>query len=101
MKDQKFRKAGKIFYVKLKDILFSGQVIDCPSASPLVQLTIRSVSFQWQRGNKIGEGSFGRVFTCVNTNSGKILAMKEVNVEFLFSFVSDSFHCCNLLKVFN
>ena len=61
-----------------KHVFLIGRVVDSPSTSPFVQLTIRSVNFQWQRGNQIGKGSFGKVYTCVNTNSGKILAMKEV-----------------------
>nr|XP_009861526.2 mitogen-activated protein kinase kinase kinase 4 isoform X1 [Ciona intestinalis] len=55
-----------------------GRVIDTPNSMPVIQLGIRTVSFRWQRGTKIGEGTFGRVYTCVNMDNGKLLAMKEI-----------------------
>ncbi|CAB3235096.1 unnamed protein product [Arctia plantaginis] len=41
---------------------------------------LRQLSFKWQRGLKIGAGSFGKVYTIVNTESGQLLAMKELSV---------------------
>ena len=58
--------------------LLTGRQIEREEQSPLVQLTCRTISFRWQRGTKLGEGSFGQVYTCVNIDTGKILAMKEV-----------------------
>ena len=50
------------------------------------QIGYKSVSFKWQRGTKLGEGSFGQVYTCVNIDNGKLLAMKEV-LKQLFSII--------------
>lgn len=60
-----------------------GHVVETSEYIPAVQLNARlhSVSFQWQRGTKIGEGTFGKVYTCVNMDNGKILAMKEVQFQ--------------------
>uniref|UniRef100_H2Y760 Protein kinase domain-containing protein n=1 Tax=Ciona savignyi TaxID=51511 RepID=H2Y760_CIOSA len=55
-----------------------GCVVETPAAIPVVQLGVRTVSFRWQRGTKIGEGTFGRVYTCVNMDNGKLIAMKEI-----------------------
>nr|CAB3263629.1 MAPKKK4 mitogen-activated protein kinase kinase kinase 4 [Phallusia mammillata] len=58
-----------------------GRVLDATEYTPIVQLHIRSASFRWQRGKKIGEGTFGKVYTCVNMDTGKILAMKEIQFQ--------------------
>jgi len=36
------------------------------------------VPFKWQRGNKIGEGQFGKVYACVNLDTGELMAVKQV-----------------------
>ncbi|XP_061383470.1 uncharacterized protein LOC116769290 isoform X2 [Danaus plexippus] len=41
---------------------------------------LRQLTFKWQRGLKIGAGTFGKVYTVVNTESGQVLAMKELSV---------------------
>ncbi|KAL4711583.1 hypothetical protein ACJJTC_003600, partial [Scirpophaga incertulas] len=41
---------------------------------------LKQVTFKWQRGLKIGAGSFGKVYTVVNTESGQLLAMKELSI---------------------
>ncbi|XP_064072622.1 uncharacterized protein LOC113401503 [Vanessa tameamea] len=41
---------------------------------------LRQLTFKWQRGLKIGAGTFGKVYTVVNTQSGQLLAMKELSV---------------------
>ncbi|CAH0582817.1 unnamed protein product [Chrysodeixis includens] len=41
---------------------------------------LRQLTFKWQRGLKIGAGTFGKVYTVVNTESGQLLAMKELSV---------------------
>nr|BAN21181.1 mitogen activated protein kinase kinase kinase 4, mapkkk4, mekk4 [Riptortus pedestris] len=38
----------------------------------------RSVTFGWQRGIKIGQGRFGKVYTAVNNDTGELMAMKEI-----------------------
>ncbi|XP_077286327.1 mitogen-activated protein kinase kinase kinase 4 isoform X2 [Arctopsyche grandis] len=40
----------------------------------------RPVTFKWQRGIKIGQGRFGKVYTVVNIQSGQLLAMKEIGL---------------------
>ncbi|CAM1305295.1 MAP3K4 (predicted) [Pycnogonum litorale] len=41
-------------------------------------ITYRKASFSWQRGKKVGEGRFGKVYTVVNNNTGELIAMKEI-----------------------
>ncbi|XP_047504578.1 mitogen-activated protein kinase kinase kinase 4 isoform X1 [Pieris napi] len=41
---------------------------------------LRQLKFKWQRGLKIGAGTFGKVYTVVNTESGQVLAMKELSI---------------------
>ncbi|XP_052239205.1 LOW QUALITY PROTEIN: mitogen-activated protein kinase kinase kinase 4-like [Dreissena polymorpha] len=41
-------------------------------------LNTRKVNFHWQKGNKIGEGQFGKVYSAVNMDSGVLMAMKEI-----------------------
>ncbi|XP_052739781.1 mitogen-activated protein kinase kinase kinase 4 isoform X2 [Bicyclus anynana] len=41
---------------------------------------LRQLTFKWQRGLKIGAGTFGKVYTVVNTESGQLLAMKELSI---------------------
>lgn len=55
-----------------------GRVSDAPSQLPIVNLGVRTVNFRWQRGARVGEGAFGQVYTCVNVDTGTVLAMKEV-----------------------
>ncbi|XP_052808624.1 mitogen-activated protein kinase kinase kinase 4-like isoform X2 [Mya arenaria] len=38
----------------------------------------RKVNFHWQKGNKIGEGQFGKVYSAVNMDTGVLMAMKEM-----------------------
>lgn len=44
-------------------------------------LSLRVVTFAWQRGVKIGEGRFGKVYTAVNMSSGEMMAMKEIPIK--------------------
>ncbi|KAK9507691.1 hypothetical protein O3M35_007492 [Rhynocoris fuscipes] len=41
----------------------------------------RTVNFPWQRGIKIGHGRFGKVYTAVNTDTGELMAMKEISLQ--------------------
>lgn len=41
---------------------------------------LRQLTFKWQRGLKIGAGTFGKVYTVVNIESGQLLAMKELAI---------------------
>ncbi|KAL5233991.1 hypothetical protein ACI65C_001401 [Semiaphis heraclei] len=41
----------------------------------------RPVHFSWQRGIKIGQGRFGKVYTAVNNETGELMAMKEIQLQ--------------------
>ncbi|XP_050677990.1 mitogen-activated protein kinase kinase kinase 4 [Leptidea sinapis] len=51
-----------------------------PAAVRSYEPKLRQLTFKWQRGLKIGAGTFGKVYTVVNTESGQVLAMKELNI---------------------
>lgn len=40
------------------------------------------VTFTWQRGIKIGQGRFGKVYTAVNNSTGEMMAVKEIAVQY-------------------
>lgn len=42
----------------------------------------KCVTFSWQRGIKIGQGRFGKVYTAVNNNTGEMMAVKEIAVQY-------------------
>lgn len=44
-------------------------------------VSLREVTFNWQRGVKIGEGRFGKVYTAVKLKTGEMMAMKEIPVK--------------------
>ncbi|XP_031337464.1 mitogen-activated protein kinase kinase kinase 4 isoform X2 [Photinus pyralis] len=46
-----------------------------------VHLRRRYVTFTWQRGIKIGQGRFGKVYTAVNNNTGEMMAVKEIALQ--------------------
>ncbi|EDV25031.1 uncharacterized protein TRIADDRAFT_24805, partial [Trichoplax adhaerens] len=51
-------------------------------ASGLIDaLIIRKVKYRWQRSKKIGEGRFGKVYTCISLDTGEIMAMKEIRFQ--------------------
>jgi len=50
---------------------------------PVIQYTGRKVTFRWQRGNKIGEGQYGKVYACVNIDTGELMAMKCIRLSTL------------------
>uniref|UniRef100_A0A8C4YUG6 Mitogen-activated protein kinase kinase kinase 4 n=1 Tax=Gopherus evgoodei TaxID=1825980 RepID=A0A8C4YUG6_9SAUR len=59
-----------------------GQVCDTPkSYDNIMHVGLRKVTFKWQRGNKIGEGQYGKVYTCISVDTGELMAMKEVNFQ--------------------
>ncbi|XP_066255609.1 mitogen-activated protein kinase kinase kinase 4 isoform X2 [Euwallacea similis] len=41
----------------------------------------RNVTFSWQRGIKIGQGRFGKVYTAVNNKTGEMMAVKEIPLQ--------------------
>ncbi|XP_011688752.1 PREDICTED: mitogen-activated protein kinase kinase kinase 4 [Wasmannia auropunctata] len=65
---------------KLRSRELIGQTID-RKAVDRVHIKARRVTFTWQRGIKIGQGRFGKVYTVVNNQTGELLAMKEVQLQ--------------------
>lgn len=57
-----------------------GRVTDRSNVDP-VRIKARRVTFTWQRGIKVGQGRFGKVYTVVNNQTGELLAMKEVQLQ--------------------
>ncbi|XP_076636939.1 mitogen-activated protein kinase kinase kinase 4 [Colletes latitarsis] len=65
---------------KLRSRELIGLVTD-RKAVDRVRIKARRVTFTWQRGIKIGQGRFGKVYTVVNNQTGELLAMKEVQLQ--------------------
>ncbi|CAK1543740.1 unnamed protein product [Leptosia nina] len=63
---------------KLRDEKRVGRVLEAAVHS--YEPKLRQLTFKWQRGLKIGAGTFGKVYTVVNTESGQVLAMKELSI---------------------
>ncbi|XP_033609208.1 mitogen-activated protein kinase kinase kinase 4 isoform X3 [Cryptotermes secundus] len=57
-----------------------GSVTDVESEDK-IHIKSRSVTFSWQRGIKIGQGRFGKVYTAVNNQTGEMMAMKEIQLQ--------------------
>lgn len=64
---------------RLRDVELIGTVVTL-NKEPVTKAQIRRryVTFTWQRGIKIGQGRFGKVYTAVNNNSGEMMAVKEI-----------------------
>lgn len=46
-----------------------------------IHIRYKRVTFGWQRGIKIGQGRFGKVYTAVNNETGEMMAMKEIPLQ--------------------
>nr|QMV48156.1 mitogen-activated protein kinase kinase kinase 4 [Plutella xylostella] len=57
-----------------------GRVLESEAGAHSYEPKLRQVTFKWQRGLKIGQGTFGKVYTVINTETGQLLAMKELAV---------------------
>lgn len=57
-----------------------GKALVC-SAENRCHIRRKNVTFSWQRGIKIGQGRFGKVYTAVNNNTGDMMAVKEISVQ--------------------
>uniref|UniRef100_A0A4W4HJB8 Mitogen-activated protein kinase kinase kinase 4 n=1 Tax=Electrophorus electricus TaxID=8005 RepID=A0A4W4HJB8_ELEEL len=69
-------------YGSLRQRNVIGQVCSTPkSYDNVMQVGLRKVTFKWQRGNKIGEGQYGKVYTCINVDTGELMAMKEIRFQ--------------------
>ncbi|CAG5116904.1 unnamed protein product [Candidula unifasciata] len=65
---------------KLRESRIIGRVTNHVQ-EPDYRINVRRVNFRWQRGIKIGEGQFGKVYTAVNINTGELMAMKEMKFQ--------------------
>ncbi|XP_036402784.1 mitogen-activated protein kinase kinase kinase 4 isoform X2 [Megalops cyprinoides] len=69
-------------YAVMKQRNIIGQVCHTPkSYDTVMHVGLRKVTFKWQRGNKIGEGQYGKVYTCINVDTGELMAMKEIRFQ--------------------
>jgi len=58
-----------------------GRVMDKTQPEDRIHIKARLVKFSWQRGVKIGQGHFGKVYTAINNETGDIMAMKEIPLQ--------------------
>ncbi|XP_071337008.1 mitogen-activated protein kinase kinase kinase 4 isoform X2 [Trachinotus anak] len=76
------RKFEDKHYAMMKQRNIIGQVCHTPkSYDNVMHVGLRKVTFKWQRGNKIGEGQYGKVYTCINVDTGELMAMKEIRFQ--------------------
>ncbi|KAE8602184.1 hypothetical protein XENTR_v10013902 [Xenopus tropicalis] len=69
-------------YRQMRNKNIVGQVCDTPkSYDNVMHVGLRKVTFKWQRGNKIGEGQYGKVYTCISIDTGELMAMKEIRFQ--------------------
>ncbi|XP_063299410.1 mitogen-activated protein kinase kinase kinase 4 isoform X3 [Pelobates fuscus] len=69
-------------YRQMRSKNIIGQVCDTPkSYDNVMHVGLRKVTFKWQRGNKIGEGQYGKVYTCISVDTGELMAMKEIRFQ--------------------
>ncbi|XP_062510637.1 mitogen-activated protein kinase kinase kinase 4-like isoform X2 [Corticium candelabrum] len=68
---------------KLQEQRMIGQVCyrKSDASSDVIGVRVRHVNFPWQRGRKIGEGRFGKVYACINMETGDLMAVKEVRFQ--------------------
>ncbi|CAK69929.1 unnamed protein product (macronuclear) [Paramecium tetraurelia] len=50
------------------------------------------VKIQWKKGELIGQGSFGRVYKCMDIKTGRILAVKQIELGYVEKESLESFH---------
>ncbi|XP_043474210.1 mitogen-activated protein kinase kinase kinase 4 [Leptopilina heterotoma] len=77
---QAVQKLEVLINEKLKSLELIGQVTDRKSVDK-IHIKAKRVTFTWQRGIKIGQGRFGKVYTVVNNQTGELLAMKELQLQ--------------------
>ena len=58
-----------------------GCVLDKARREDRIHIRAKTVAFSWQRGVKIGQGHFGKVYTAINNATGDIMAMKEIPLQ--------------------
>jgi hypothetical protein len=55
---------------------YIGKILDQEKTQKVIPVT--EVNFRWQLGLLIGEGQYGKVYSCVNLETGESMAMKEI-----------------------
>ncbi|KAK2570774.1 Mitogen-activated protein kinase kinase kinase 4 [Acropora cervicornis] len=84
---EKVRHSLRKMETKRNDFLFEKHVIGRVSnrrrdiVKELASISNRKVPFKWQRGNKIGEGQFGKVYACANLDTGELMAVKQIKFQ--------------------
>ncbi|XP_078375482.1 mitogen-activated protein kinase kinase kinase 4-like isoform X2 [Oculina patagonica] len=84
---EKVRHSLKKLEIKRNQYLYDKHVIGRVSnrrrdiVKELASISSRKVPFKWQRGNKIGEGQFGKVYACVNLDTGEVMAVKQIKFQ--------------------
>jgi mitogen-activated protein kinase kinase kinase 4 len=68
---------------KLRKQQLIGKLVSCSSGVEKIHIKrrLREVTFTWQRGIKIGQGRFGKVYTAVNNKTGEMMAVKELPLQ--------------------
>ena len=46
----------------------------------------------WKKGELIGQGSFGRVYKCMDKKTGRIIAVKQIELGYVDKESLESFH---------
>ncbi|XP_025829297.1 mitogen-activated protein kinase kinase kinase 4 [Agrilus planipennis] len=68
--------------MSLREHNLIGKVVAvCKDPLSKVHIRRRYVNFSWQRGIKIGQGRFGKVYTAVNNTTGEMMAVKEISLQ--------------------
>uniref|UniRef100_A0A8C5PNR2 Mitogen-activated protein kinase kinase kinase 4 n=1 Tax=Leptobrachium leishanense TaxID=445787 RepID=A0A8C5PNR2_9ANUR len=77
-------------YRQMRSKNIIGQVCDTPkSYDNIMHVGLRKVTFKWQRGNKIGEGQYGKVYTCISVDTGELMAMKEEEMYIFMEYCDE------------
>lgn len=74
-------KLDETLEANLRENELIGNVCDVSSSNEINYIRPRAVNFSWQRGIKIGQGRFGKVYTAVNNETGELMAMKEIALQ--------------------
>ena len=82
------RKSTKMFGAKIEQVkpqrgsrLINLETIPQDVAMPPQAVPKRQATFKWMKGQLIGKGTFGRVYLGMNTTTGDLLAVKQVEVN--------------------
>lgn len=86
--DMQRRKSTKMFGARIEQVkpsrgsrLVNLETIPQDSLPTSKSYPERQQTFKWMRGQLIGKGTFGRVYLGMNTNTGELLAVKQVEVN--------------------